>query len=268
MSKINDLNLDNWKQYDDIKTDSLWIIDKRDNSQGHNGDYHGNFIPQIPRQLMKRFTKEGDVVLDPFVGSGTTLIECGNLGRNGIGIELSEEVVEIAKENLGQQNLFQKDVKINLIKGDSTSEEAREKVDEVLQEQDKDNVQLLIMHPPYHDIINFSDHPKGLSNANTLEDFLELFDGVVDNFADLLEKERYMGVVIGDKYERGEWIPLGFRVMDRVLNKKNFKLKSILVKNMTGNRAKRNQKSLWRYRALKGNFYVFRHEYIFLFQKE
>ena len=53
-SKINDLNLNRWKEYDDIITDSLWIMDKRDNSGAHNAGYWGNFIPQIPNQFLKR----------------------------------------------------------------------------------------------------------------------------------------------------------------------------------------------------------------------
>lgn len=73
-NKINDINISRWKEYDDIITDSLWIFNKRDTSGAHLGWYWGNFIPQIPRQLMLRFTKQGDWVLDPFLGSGTTLI--------------------------------------------------------------------------------------------------------------------------------------------------------------------------------------------------
>lgn len=79
MPKINDLNLNNWQEYKDILTDSLWIIGARDKSGAHTGEYHGNFIPQIPNQLMRRFTKKDDVVLDTFLGSGTTLIECRRL---------------------------------------------------------------------------------------------------------------------------------------------------------------------------------------------
>jgi hypothetical protein len=75
-SKINDINLLRWKEYDDIITDSLWVLDKRDTSGAHIGWYWGNFIPQIPHQMMLRYTKKGDWVLDTFVGSGTTLIEC------------------------------------------------------------------------------------------------------------------------------------------------------------------------------------------------
>ncbi|MDP2729760.1 MAG: DNA methyltransferase [Dehalococcoidales bacterium] len=84
-SKINDINLHRWKEYDEIITDSLWRLDKRDASGAHLGWYWGNFIPQIPHQMMLRYTKKGDWVLDTFVGSGTTLIECRRLGRNGIG---------------------------------------------------------------------------------------------------------------------------------------------------------------------------------------
>lgn len=48
MAKYNDLDPKKWKEYSDINTDSLWLIEKRDNSGAHSGDYHGNFVPQIP----------------------------------------------------------------------------------------------------------------------------------------------------------------------------------------------------------------------------
>ena len=50
--------------------------------------------------------------------------------------------------------------------------------------------------------------------------------------------------------------------------KRNFSLKSVVVKDMQGNRAKQNQEQLWRYRALTGGFYIFKHEYIFIFRKK
>ena len=93
-SKINDINLNRWKEHDDIRTDSLWIMDKRDSSGVHTAGYWGNFIPQIPNQMLKRYTKKGDWVLDPFVGCGTTLIESQRLGRNGIGVDLQETVAQ------------------------------------------------------------------------------------------------------------------------------------------------------------------------------
>ncbi len=268
MGKINDLNLKNWKEYKDIITDSLWIIGERDKSGAHRGDYHGNFIPQIPNQLMRRFTKKGDIVLDTFLGSGTTLIECKRLGRNGIGIELLSKVAEIAKQRVSQELLFDSKIFTEILIADSTKKETRRDVEKILKSQGRKNVQLIIMHPPYHDIIKFSDRPDDLSNAKSVDEFLKLFGNVVSNFLDLLERKHYLAVVIGDKYTNSEWVPLGFLTMQEVLNRDGLILKSILVKNMVNNRAKRNQEHLWRYRALVGGFYIFRHEYILLFQKK
>jgi hypothetical protein len=62
--KINDLNLSRWKEYENIITDSLWILEKRDTSGAHLGWYWGNFVPQIPHQMMLRYTKKGDWIFD------------------------------------------------------------------------------------------------------------------------------------------------------------------------------------------------------------
>ncbi len=127
--------------------------------------------------------------------------------------------------------------------------------------------QFQIFHPPYWDIIKFSENKNDLSNAKSIEDFLKGFGKVLDNCLPLLDKKRYAAVVISDKYSNGEWIPLGFYVMQEVL-KRGMILKSTIVKNFEETTAKRNQKELWRYRALAGGFYVFKHEYIFIFQKK
>jgi tRNA G10 N-methylase Trm11 len=270
MAGINDLNLKKWKEYSDLLTDSLWLISERDKSGGHRGDYHGNFVPQIPSQLIRRFTKKGDVVLDPFLGSGTTLIESRRLGRYGIGVELVPDVATIAAQNLKRGDLSSNPEKSawSILVTDSTQEKARQAVEKTLTKWRKKSVQLLILHPPYHDIIKFSNKKEDLSNAPTVEHFLDLFGQVVENFVDLLESNRHIAVVIGDKYTNAEWVPLGFLTMNKILERGDMRLKSILVKNMVNNRAKRNQENLWRYRALVGGFYVFRHEYILLFQKK
>ena len=260
-SKINDINLNRWKEYQDILTDSLWILEKRDTSGAHVGSYWGNFIPQIPNQLMLRYTKKEDWVIDTFVGSGTTLIECRRLGRNGIGIELNPEVAKEAR-NLIKKESNAYNVNTEIITGDSRKVNLKETLDKIGVKQ----AQLLIMHPPYHNIIKFSRSNDDLSNAPTTEDFIKMFCEVLDKTTPYLENGRYLGIVIGDKYFKGTWIPLGFYIMNEVL-KRDFSLKSIIVKNFEETRGKRNQKELWRYRALVGGFYIFKHEYILLFKK-
>jgi hypothetical protein len=261
-SKINDINLRRWKEYDDIITDSLWILDRRDTSGAHIGWYWGNFIPQIPHQMITRYTKKEDWVLDAFLGSGTTLIECRRLGRNGIGIELNSNVAKKAEELIARE-ANKDNIITKVINDDSRTTDLEKSLGGVGQQK----IQLLIMHPPYHDIIKFSNDSRDLSSASGVDDFLKMFGDVVDNTAPFLEKGRYFALVIGDKYSKGEWIPLGFKCMEEVL-KRDFILKSIIVKNFEETRGKRNQKDLWRYRALVGGFYVFKHEYIMLFKKK
>jgi len=261
-SKINDLNLNRWKEFDDLITDSLWIVDKRDKSGAHSAGYWGNFIPQIPNQFLRRYTKKEEWVLDPFLGSGTTLIECKRLGRNGIGIELNDEVIKLAKANLVKEKNNTK-VKTKVIKGDSRKIDLKSELNKLK----INSVQFVLLHPPYWDIINFSNKKGDLSNAKSVESFLQMFGEVIDNTCGVLDKDRYLAVVIGDKYSDGEWIPLGFYTMQEVL-KRGYKLKSTIVKNFDTTKGKMNQKELWRYRALAGGFYIFKHEYIFLFKKE
>ncbi|MCH7972303.1 MAG: DNA methyltransferase [Bacteroidetes bacterium] len=260
-NKINEINLNRWKEYDDIITDSLWLIGKRDKTGSHNGAYWGNFVPQIPNQLLRRFTKKNDWILDTFLGSGTTLIECKRLGRNGIGVELLPNVVKLANENIGKEdNPY--NIKTEIIKGDSTKTDFKNE----LNKAGVKNVQFIIMHPPYWDIIKFSKNKNDLSNSKTMEGFLKSFGKIIDNTYSLLQKGRYLAVVIGDKYSSGEWIPLGFYTMQEVM-KRGYKLKSTIIKNFEETKGKMKQKELWRYRALAGGFYIFKHEYIFIFQK-
>ncbi|HKV38442.1 MAG TPA: DNA methyltransferase [Blastocatellia bacterium] len=259
--RINDINVLRWKEYTDIVTDSLWVLPKRDSSGAHLGWYWGNFVPQIPNQMMLRFTKKGDWVLDPFAGSGTTLIECRRLGRNGLGIELNPEVAARAREMIGgQDNPY--GASTGLVEDDARTCD----IPALLAKAGIDSVQLLILHPPYSDIIRFSEDDRDLSNSGSVEGFLRMFGEVVDNVSPHLEKGRCCALVVGDKYSKGEWIPLGFYCMQAVLSR-GYSLKSIVVKNFEETRAKRDQKQLWRYRALVGGFYIFKHEYVFLFTK-
>jgi len=105
MPIFNDIDLKNWKE-SEIWTDSLWIIPERDKSGKHSGFYHGNFIPQIPRQLILRYTKKDDIVFDPFVGSGTTAYEAESLNRNFIGIDIQENLINQIDKNLDRKNNF------------------------------------------------------------------------------------------------------------------------------------------------------------------
>jgi Predicted DNA modification methylase len=263
MPKFNDIDLANWKE-ETILTDSLWIFNQRDNHGKHDGFYHGNFVPQIPNQLISRYTKKGDVVLDAFIGSGTTAFECEELGRSCIGIDIQQDLVESVRQKLDSDTECRFSY---ILSADSTKKETyTEQVQNVLSQHNKKNVQLVILHPPYGDIIKFSNLKEDLSNCTTCKDFIREFSCVVTGVANVLEKNRYLAIVIGDKYTNGVLVPLSFYCM-YATQKLGFTLKATIVKNMEGNRDKLNKQSLWRYRALASDYYIFKHEYIFIFKK-
>jgi len=259
MSNFNDFRMDQWKE-SEIWTDSLWIIPERDKTGKHSGFYHGNFVPQIPRQLILRYTKKNDIIFDPFLGSGTTAYEAEALNRNLIGIDIQKNLIDYVKKNINSKDNF-----FHLIDGDSTEPESFEKIKEFLEDHRRKNVQLAILHPPYADIIKFSNLKEDLSNTKSLKEFLQKFSLVLKNTIEILEKDRYLAIVMGDKYTAGRWIPLGFYCLNEA-QKLGLTLKSIVIKNMEGNRAKINKESVWRYRALSSDYYIFKHEYILIFK--
>ncbi|OGI00491.1 MAG: hypothetical protein A2Y25_12115 [Candidatus Melainabacteria bacterium GWF2_37_15] len=258
----NDIDLNNWKDYNHIETGTLWMFNSRAKTNGHKFDYHGNFIPQIAEQLFSRFTKPGDIILDLFLGSGTSAIEAVNRERKCIGVELKPELAEKVRTYVNSPDF------VDVICEDSTSAKAKEKINKSLKKFNAEKAQFLVLHPPYADIIKFSDKRKDLSNCASTEEFLDNFKKVAQNGYDCLEKSRYAALIIGDKYSKGELVPLSFLCMQK-MNEVGFKTKSIIVKNIEGNEiGKGRTNNLWRYRALAGGFYIFKHEYIMIFQKK
>jgi DNA modification methylase len=223
--------------------------------------HHGEFIPQIPRQAILRFTKPYDLVIDPFVGYGTTLVECLRLGRNGIGVELENHILEVARHRICEEpNPYGS--KVEALQGNSR------KIDfgKILSKKGFDRATLIITHPPYHNIIKYGSDPRNLVNSPTIEDFIRGYCEVLENVLPILRKEGYYILVIGDKYTKGEWIPLGFYLMSETL-KRQMRLKGICAKNIEETMAKRRKIHLWQYRTLMSNTYFFKHEYVIFFQK-
>ena len=261
----NDIVLKDWRNYKHIETGTLWNFQSRDNTNGHSYDYHGNYIPQIATQLFERYTKANDIVLDMFLGSGTTAIEAVNMNRRCIGVEIQKKMCDYVANKFTREAL---DKSVKIINGDSTTQEVKKHIFATLKGLDEESAQFLMLHPPYADIIKFSDIKGDLSAEMKTEEFLEGFKKVAQIGYDALEKKRFAALIIGDKYANGELIPLGSMCMEK-MKEVGFMLKAVIVKNIEGNeKAKGKNANLWHYRALAGGFYIFKHEYIYLFQKK
>lgn len=246
----------------EINVDSLWVLGPRAKGGKRENNYHGNFVPQIPSDVIRRFTQEDDIVVEPFMGSGTTLFECERLKRRYVGFDINESIVDYVNTRMQQSSC---DFKIHLM--DAGSEKAAKELKRDLDKFNRETADLLILHPPYFDIIRFTEEKCDLSNAASLEEFLSRFVTAVGRMYPYIRKNGHIVLVAGDLYRNSEVVPLGFRLMDSILLNFNCKLKGIVIKDMVGNRAKIGLNALWRKRALRSDYYLFKHEYIFVFRK-
>ena len=258
---MNDINTN----VDSINVDSLWIIGPRAKGGMRNNFYHGNFVPQIPNDFIRRFTKEGDIVLDMFTGSGTALFECIPLNRRYIGFDINEAIIKEVIQSA--QEFPDEKYKINIC-NICDKEQVQSCISSNLTEFDSTGVDLVFSHPPYLDIINFTEHDYDLSHIGDLSTFTSQFLKAVENIWQYINKNGHFVLVVGDVYKKGEVVPLGFTLMSAVRNTLKCQLKGIIVKDIVGNRAKIGQEALWRYRAMKWGTYLFKHEYVFVFKKK
>lgn len=257
--KFNDLDLSDWHNCD-INTDSLWLIAERDKSGKHKNIYHGNFIPQVPNQLIQRYTQTGECVFEPFMGSGTTLFECERLNRTYIGFDINPSMVDYVAKSMEASDESRFSINHGSVMDADFVQECLKKF--------TPSVQFMIFHPPYMDIVKFTNHPDDLSQYDNIHEFMKHFMLVCENCLPYLDKNRYFALVIGDVYKKGEVLPLAFYCMDMIKRTFKVKLKGIVVKNIEGNRGKLNSGGIWRYRALSSDYYIFKHEYIMVFKKE
>lgn len=264
MAKFNDIDITQWRELD-INTDSLWLIGERAKTGKHKNVYHGNFIPQIPNQLIRRYTKADEIVLEPFMGSGTTLFECEELGRKYIGLDINPMMVDYVS---GEVNLILNQQRFYVAECNSTDPTSlKPNVEKGLKQLSSTSAQFVLMHPPYMDIVKFTDKADDLSEIQDLKEFISRLRTVCENTLQFLDRDRYFAVVIGDVYKNSEVVPLGFYAMDMIKRNFKVKLKGIIIKNIEGNRGKIGQNSIWKVRALRSDYFIFKHEYIFVFKK-
>ena len=159
---------EHWKDID-INIDSLWLIGPRAKGGKRTNFYHGNFVPQIPDHLIRRYTDENDTVLDIFMGSGTTLFECERLNRNFIGFDINQDIIDFVENKMKDSN----DIKYCINNCDVTDAVEFEKnIVADLKLMGKRTVDFLIAHPPYMDIVKFTDRLEDLSNTSDLNEFI------------------------------------------------------------------------------------------------
>lgn len=156
LKQLNDLTAKEWAQ----SSRSVWKIvpPPRYSFQLEHG---ATFPLKLAEQLIQIYSKRGDIVLDPFLGTGTTLIAAKNLGRSGYGFELYPNFYKIACENLNSYDLFQdeRETKIFIY-----NEDCRKILDFV----PENHVQLVLTSPPYVDSLHKITKDRTTVHKNSL----------------------------------------------------------------------------------------------------
>ena len=243
--------IDQWEPKDfKMEATTVWSFKTRGNWASHKGNYRGNWSPYIPRNLILRYSKEGDTVLDPFLGSGTTLVETKLLKRKGIGIDINPMSIKMSEENLR----FNKNSNYEplLINKDSRN----------LNFIDDNSIDLICAHPPYANIIKYSEDINGDLSHLDIDLFLLEMSKIADELFRVLKNNKYCAILIGDTRKNKHIIPLGFKVMQVFLNA-GFLLKENIIKEQHNCQAT----GFWYKKSIDYNFLLIAHEYLFVFRK-
>ena len=182
------------------------------------------------------------------MGSGTTLVEAKLLSRNAVGVDINPQSVSISETNLQFQ--CETNSKIFIREGDATR----------LNFIKDCGIDFICMHPPYANIINYSEDIKGDISLLDVTDFLREMEKVASESYRVLKKGKMCALMMGDIRKQGKVVPLGFRVMECFLQS-GFISKEIIIKEQHNCRST----ELWEKRD--NNFLLLAHEYIFVFQK-
>ncbi|HEY0069981.1 MAG TPA: DNA methyltransferase [Chloroflexia bacterium] len=234
------------------ETTTVWSFPERGTWATHKSNYRGNFAPQVARNLLLNYSREGEFVLDPMVGSGTTLIEAKLLGRNALGIDVNQPAVDLAQSRLDFDVANSVEVTAQL--GDIRD----------LSHLQDNSVDLIIAHPPYWNIVKYSDglNPDDLSSLASLPSFLDQLALGIRELYRVLKPNKYCAILIGDTRKGQHYVPLSHFLLD-VCIWNGFVLKEEIIKVQHNTR----HGPRWLKSASRFSFYLIMHEHLFLFRK-
>ena len=242
---------------------TVWSFKQRGKWATHSGEYRGNWSPYIPRNVILKYSKPGELVLDYFCGAGTTAVETKLLGRKCIALDINNKAIELAKKNINfnikaQQLAFINDkIHPQIYKPELSVGDARD-----LSFLQNNSIDLICAHPPYANIIHYTDSEEGDLSFFDIDDFLKEMSKVARESFRVLKPGRQCAILIGDTRRKKHVIPLGFKLINVYLDA-GFKLRELVVKRQHNCKTT----GFWYANSIKYNFLLLAHEYLPIFEK-
>ena len=250
------------KDFKEEKT-TVWSFKQRGNWATHSGEYRGNWSPYIPRNVILKYSKPGELVLDYFCGAGTTAVECKLLGRRCIAFDINDKAIELAKKNIAfnvkssQLTLFVEENYPKVYEPELSVGDARD-----LSFLQDNSVDLICAHPPYANIIHYTDSKDSDLSFFDIDDFLKEMSKVARESFRVLKPGRQCAILIGDTRRKKHVIPLGFKLINVYLSA-GFKLRELVIKRQHNCKTT----GFWYANSIKYNFLLLAHEYLPIFEK-
>ncbi|PHP45609.1 DNA methyltransferase [Methanosarcinales archaeon ex4572_44] len=222
---------------------AIWELyyEKRD---VRNKEIHPAVFPiALPKKCIELFTHEGELVLDPFSGIGTTLIAARDLGRNGAGFDLNPEYIEFTNKRLSQSSMdfFTENTKQIAICDDAIN---------IPQYLDEETVALCVTSPPYANMLNherlnkslrsdlrrnkhykkvqqYSNDPRDLGTMN-LKQYIKTLAGIYKEILPLLKPKAHCVINVNDLWENNRRYPTHSYIIE-AMEKVGYELRNIII---------------------------------------
>jgi len=208
-----------------------------------NKNVHPATFPiALSKRIISLFTHEGELVLDPFVGSGTTLVAARDLNRNAIGFDLQEKYIDICAERLNSNNLFNRAQQVAI------QDDARN----IPIYLDHETVSLIWTSPPYANLLNrkrlnksrrdrrneqfgrieqYSQDPNDLGTM-PLKEYTLNIGSIFEALLPLLKPKAHCVINVPDMWWEDQRITIHVSLIEE-LRKRGYELRNIIIWDRT-----------------------------------
>ncbi len=219
-NKLNDLDSKRW-----LKFQKSWFIHNPPPRKKGVLVHPAKFPETLAQEFIEFFTKQGETVLDPMAGTGSTLVAALRAGRNSYGIELNPKYAEIAKQIVEEErNILGENVESlasKVIQGDAAK----------AADLGLSTFNYVLTSPPYWDMlhakgaktqkkrrdsaeldVHYSDDPNDLGNISDYEAFLEKLVNIYKGLKPVLCEKAYLTIIVKNVKKGGKLFPLAWDI--------------------------------------------------------
>jgi adenine-specific DNA-methyltransferase len=237
------------QHYDSRTTPGKGVGDRTQTTMQGDKDYAGATPSWVIWQVLTRYTRENDTVLDPMCGSGTTLDVCADLNRKGLGFDLAPSRADIRQADARKLPL--PDASIDFV----------------------------FVDPPYSTHIDYSDDPRCIGKLDAAPDsqdhgraYYAAMKQVIAETHRVLKPRRYMALYVSDSWRKrrgtpgegaGVFMPIGFELF-AIMQRTGFKPIDIIAVVRHNQKLARGN---WHKAAEEGNFFLRGFNYLFIMKK-